>query len=187
LNSLSIQFPVEGIDDGVVRLRLLAEADLPALTEAVQDPEIPRWTRIGSPYGERDAAEWYATQREKRELGAMLNLVIADAADDRMLGSVGIVEVDWAERRCELGYWTAAGERRRGVMARSVRLLAAWIFDELEIDRISILAEAGNEASRRVAERTGFTFEGVLRSYTEIKGRRRDMAMYSLLRGELSA
>ena len=35
-----------------------------------------------------------------------------------------------------------------------------------------------------MAERAGYTFEGVLRSHTIIKGRRRDMAMYSLLRDE---
>jgi RimJ/RimL family protein N-acetyltransferase len=71
-------------------------------------------------------------------------------------------------------------------MTRGVRLLSAWIFDNLPIDRIAILADAENGPSRRVAERAGFTFEGVLRSHTIIKGARRDMCSYSLLRGELA-
>ena len=40
----AIEFPVEGISDGSVRLRLRADADTPAIVAACQDPEIPRWT-----------------------------------------------------------------------------------------------------------------------------------------------
>jgi RimJ/RimL family protein N-acetyltransferase len=53
------------------------------------------------------------------------------------------------------------------------------------MDRITITAEPENHASRTVAERAGFTFEGVLRSYFVNKGVRRDAASYSLVRGEL--
>ena len=51
---------------------------------------------------------------------------------------------------------------------------------------IGITAEPGNRASSAVAERAGFTYEGVLRSWQVIKGERRDTAMYSLLRDEAS-
>jgi RimJ/RimL family protein N-acetyltransferase len=70
-------------------------------------------------------------------------------------------------------------------MTGAVTLLSEWAFDNLPVDRIEITVEPSNAASRAVAERAGYTFEGVLRSHTLIKGRRRDMAMYSLLRGEL--
>ena len=70
-------------------------------------------------------------------------------------------------------------------MTKAVRLLSAWIFESLPMDRITITAEPENQASRTVAERAGFTFEGVLRSYFVNKGVRRDAASYSLVRGEL--
>ncbi len=70
-------------------------------------------------------------------------------------------------------------------MTRAVLLLSRWIFDNLAAERIEITIEPQNAASRAVAKRAGYAFEGVLRSYTEIKGQRRDMAMYSLLRGDL--
>jgi len=56
--SSGIEFPVEGISDGVVRLRLHADSDVPAIVAACQDPEIPRWTRVPEPYGEADARGW---------------------------------------------------------------------------------------------------------------------------------
>jgi RimJ/RimL family protein N-acetyltransferase len=147
---LPIEFPVEGLSDGVVRLRLMAEADVGAIVAACQDPEIPRWTRVPEPYG-----------------------------------AVGIGHVDPQEGRCELGYWMARESRERGLATRAVRLLSRWVFESLPIDRIEIHAEPGNAASRRVAERAGFSFEGVLRAYLLHRGVRRDAASYSLLRGEL--
>jgi RimJ/RimL family protein N-acetyltransferase len=180
-----IEFPVEGLSDGVVRLRVMAEADLPAIVAACQDPEIPRWTRVPEPYGESEARSWFEQEREQRSRGEQLGLLVVDHDDGHLEGSVGIVHVDRQEGRCELGYWMARENRGRGLATRAVRLLSGWVFENLPIDRIEIHAEPENAASRRVAERAGFSFEGVLRSYLVNKGVRRDAASYSLLRGEL--
>jgi RimJ/RimL family protein N-acetyltransferase len=180
-----IEFPVEGVSDGEIRLRLLAEADQPAVIDLVKDPEIPRWTRIPHDYGPSEADEWFARQTRLRREGTLLNLMIVDAESDRILGSCGIVELDWDEGVAELGYWLAREARGRGVVTRALHLLAAWVFDTLPVERLQLGIEPDNEASRAVAERAGFTFEGVLRSYFVNKGVRRDAAMYSLIRGEL--
>jgi [ribosomal protein S5]-alanine N-acetyltransferase len=180
-----IEFPVEGIGDGEIRLRLRSDADVPALVAICQDPEIPRWTRVPENYSEETAHEWATRATADQQNGAGLHLLVADAETDRLLGSAGIVHVDWEENRCEIGYFLAREERGRGLMTRAVRLLSGWIFDNLPIDRLEIHAEPQNQASGRVAERAGFTFEGVLRSYFVNKGRRRDAASYSLIRGEL--
>jgi RimJ/RimL family protein N-acetyltransferase len=179
-----IEFPVEGLCDGVVRLRLMAEADLPAIVAACQDPQIPRWTRVPEPYAEADARSWFEQEATQRSRGQQLGLLIVDPDRDRLLGSVGIAHSDWTEGRCELGYWVAREARGRGVGTRAVRLLTSWIFEALAIDRVEICAEPENTGSRRVAERAGFTFEGVMRSYIVNKGTRRDMTMYSRLRSD---
>ena len=180
-----IEFPVEGITDGEIRLRLLAEADLDALVDAVQDPEVPRWTRIPSPYGDAHAQEWLVDGARRREAAEGLDAMIVDAETDALLGGVGMVRVDWEERTSELGYWLAGPARGRGAMTRAVRLFSGWVFENLPIDRLGIMASVDNAPSRAVAERAGFVFEGVLRSFVIIKGERHDMAVYSLLRGEL--
>jgi [ribosomal protein S5]-alanine N-acetyltransferase len=184
LSDAAIEFPVEGISDGSIRLRLRADADNPAIVEACRDPEIVRWTRVPDSYDETTAAEWASESLRQREAGTGLHLVIADAATDRLLGSIG-VHVNRGDGRSDVGYWLTPQTRGRGVMARALRLFSRWIFDNLGTERIEITVEPRNSASRAVAERAGYSFEGVLRSYTEIKGQRRDMAMYSLLRDEL--
>ncbi|MGH2925783.1 MAG: GNAT family N-acetyltransferase [Solirubrobacterales bacterium] len=180
----SIELPVEGLSDARIRLRLHAEADVPAIIAACQDPEIPRWTRVPDHYGEDEARSWLEQEAEGRGTGELLGLLVVDSDDDRLLGSIG-AHLNRPEGRCELGYWVARPARGRGVATRAVRLLSGWVFESLPIDRIQIHAEPENAASRRVAERAGFTLEGVLRSYLVNKGVRRDAASYSLLRGEL--
>jgi [ribosomal protein S5]-alanine N-acetyltransferase len=177
-----IEFPVEGLRDESVLLRLRSDADLSAMVEACQDPEIPRWTRVPDHYGRREAREWAGEAARQHEAGEGIHLVIVDAGDERLLGSIGIHRIDSEERRCDIGYWLAREARGRGAMTRAVHRLSGWIFGELPVDRIEIVADPRNAASRAVAERAGFRFEGVLRSYVVMKGCRRDMAMYSLLR-----
>ncbi len=179
-----IEFPVEGISDGSIRVRVRADSDQPAMIAALQDPEIPRWTRVPEPYDEGTAAEWAVESRRQQEAGEGIHLVIVAAEGGEFLGSIGIHDIDRSEGRCNIGYYLAREARGRGLMTRAVRMVSRWAFENLPVDRIEIPVIADNRPSRRVAERAGYSFEGVLRSHTIIKGRRRDMAMYSLLRNE---
>ena len=181
----SIDFPVEGVTDGSIRLRLRADADTPAVIETCRDPEVIRWTRVPEGYDERAAEEWVSESNRQRERGEGIHLVIADVSSDAFLGSIGIHRINRDEGRCDIGYFLAPWARGRGVMTGAVRLASGWIFETLPVDRIEITIEPGNAASRAVAERSGYELEGVLRSHTVINGSRRDMAMYALLRGEL--
>jgi RimJ/RimL family protein N-acetyltransferase len=180
-----IEFPLDGPHDGGIRLRLLRDDDRPALVSSLQGPEFGRWTRIPHPYAEQDAEAWLVKQAEIRTDGTGLHLAIADSSDDRLLGEVGLTDVEWAEQRASIGYWVARENRRRGVATRAVRLLARWAFDALPLARLAILVDVWNASSAGVAERAGFTREGVLRSFTTIKDSRRDVISYSLLPAEL--
>jgi RimJ/RimL family protein N-acetyltransferase len=186
LSDARLEFPVEGLSDGVVRLRPMADGDVDAVVAACQDPEIPRWTRVPTPYGEAEARAWLAEQGTRRDAGSALELVVVEEESGELVGSVAIADIVWQEGRADLGYWVAKGARGQGIATRAVGLLARWALESLPIDRLQICAEPENAASRRVAERCGFTFEGVLRSFIVNKGTRRDMAMYSLLRAEVA-
>ena len=180
-----IEFPVEGLFDGDLHLRVMTEADIPAVAEACRDPEVARWTRVPDDYTEQDARGWLRQEAEGRSRGELLGVLVVDARGGPLLGSVGLVRADWEEARCEVGYWMARESRRRGIGTRAVRALCEWTFENLPFDRLEIHVEPENRASRGLAEAVGFAFEGVLRSYFVNKGIRRDACSYSLLRGEL--
>jgi ribosomal-protein-alanine N-acetyltransferase len=185
LSPAPIEFPADGLSDGVVRLRLMADADIPAIVEAVQDPEIPRYTRVPDPYGEEDARHWQRMATTGIEAGTDLPALVVDADDGRLLGAVGLHGLDPATGRCSAGYWVAAPERGRGVAGRALTLLCRFAFTELDAKRIELWIEPANGPSLRVAEAVGFHREGLLRSFMPIAETRRDMLMYSLLPEDL--
>ncbi len=180
-----IVFPIEGLSDGIVRVRMIAEADLPAITEACGDPEIARYTTVPSPYEQHHAREWQQRAAAGMSAGTEIGAIVADAASDRLLGSVGLHGIDPATGRCAGGYWVAPDARGRGVAARGMSLLCRYAARELGVDRIELWIEPGNRASQRVAEAVGFKREGLMRSFMPVQGRRRDMLMYSLLPDDL--
>jgi RimJ/RimL family protein N-acetyltransferase len=183
----AITAPRKPLSDGVVSMRLWRPDDAVAVTAACQDAEISRWTNVPAPYSETDASEWLGGRAECWAQGAEANFAVVSANGGELLASAGLVEIEWDDQVGEIGYWVAAPSRRQGVARRAVRLLCAWAFHDIGLYRLEIIAEVQNAASQAVAVSCGFTREGVLRSRFVVKGRRRDMVLFSLLRSDPAA
>jgi [ribosomal protein S5]-alanine N-acetyltransferase len=179
-----IEFPANGISDGAVRLRLMDESDIPVVVALADDPTIARFTSVPSPYTEREARAWLKHTRAGLQAGTDLHPLLVDAETDEVLGTCGVARRSRDEGTWEVGYWIGAANRGRGLAARGVRLISGFTFEVIGARRIELLAEEANPASVRTAENCGFTREGLLRSYLQIGGARRDVAIYSLLPNE---
>jgi RimJ/RimL family protein N-acetyltransferase len=165
------------LEDDVIELRPLTETDAPAVAAAIgTDPDLDRWTRIPFPYSEAHAREFLASTEESA-------FAILERATGELLGGIGVRASEPAI--VEIGYWVKAAARGRGIATRALVLIARFAFAELDAARVQLRTEPDNVASQRVAEKAGFTREGVLRSLMEFKGRRRDAVMFSLLPEEL--
>ncbi len=180
-----IQHPSPALDDGVVSLRGFDEDDIPAVVAACQDPEIPRWTVVPTPYTERDARAWIESHDLLRITGNAMPMAIIDSATRLLAGSCGLHELDWRSHKGEIGYWVVREMRGLGTATRAVRLLSRWALLELGLARLELFADVNNEASQRVALNAGFVREGVLRSARAIKGERHDMVLFSLVSADL--
>jgi RimJ/RimL family protein N-acetyltransferase len=153
----AIALPDRPLTDGVVALRAYADADIPALVEICQDPEIPRWTLVPSPYGEADARAWMGRVAHGLATGTRVTFAVTGAEDPGVpLGSVGIQAIDWDLLAADVGYMLAAPARGRGIATRAVELLAGWAFGTLGLERLELRALADNGASLAVAARAGF-------------------------------
>lgn len=102
-----------------------------------------------------------------------------------LVGANGLHRIDWTVRRFEIGYWRRSGQSGRGVVTSAVRALAGMAFERLDARRVEIRMDDRNGRSRQVAERAGFTFEGVLRCEAlNVDGDPRDTRVYSRVRHE---
>lgn len=180
-----IVLPAEALLDGPTALRAWRDADIPQLVAACQDPDVVRWTRVPERYGEADARAYLLGRNDHIHAGIMAPFAIVSSANrDRLLGSISLMRLVWEHRRGEVGYWTAREARGQGHTSRAVRLICAWGFRSLGLERIDLLAATANLASQRVAERAGFTREAVLRSYLRLKDGQHDVVAFGLLAGE---
>lgn len=169
-------------------LRPLEPRDTDAVLAACQDPDIPRWTPVPDPYGPEHATDFVhrASPAGWRD-DTMYNFGVF-TREGVLTGTMGLVRLDGlrtAERQAELGYWTAAGSRRRGYTAEAGRAVAEWAFTGLGVERLEWCAQVGNQGSRAVALRIGFVMEGVQRAKIAHRGTRRDAWTASLLPSDL--
>jgi RimJ/RimL family protein N-acetyltransferase len=177
--------PDPPLRDDDLLLRLGKPEDGSAIREVYSEPDIRRW--MGWDGELPDEAEARANIERAdaswRE-GTWAVFRIVDVATDQVVGGVNLRMAGY--ETAEVSYFLRASARGRGLATRGVRLVARWAFDELGIERIELRAHPENEASVRVAERAGFTREGVERaSRAWPDGRRFDSILFSLLPGEL--
>ncbi|MFI0896632.1 GNAT family N-acetyltransferase [Streptomyces sp. NPDC020983] len=170
-------------------LRALEPADTDAVLAACQDPEIPRWTSVPSPYTREHAADFV---QRLSPLGwqddTMYNFGVFTRASGTLVSSMALVRLGQLAapvRQAELGFWTVKEQRGRGYTVEAARAVCRWAFEDLGVERLEWYAEAGNEGSRAVALRLGFVMEGVQRAKVAQRGTRRDAWVGALLPTDL--
>src|SRR5262249_40386421 len=142
----------------MIQLVPLTRAHLPALVTLAADPLIQQFTRVPA-----SVEPWLARYEAGRGDGTREAFAIVDDSGE-LLGAAVAPRIGRATRTIELGYMVAAEARGRGIATAALELLVRWAFDELGALRLELLIGTDNAASRVVAERAGFTREGVLRS-----------------------
>lgn len=167
---------------GPVTLRRPTERDLDAMAASCRDPEAVRWTTVPDPY-HRSNAEWYLWHiADQWADGAGLHCGLYDEADN-YCGSFGL-RLMADPQIADVGYLVSPEARGKGYATAAVRALCAWGFDQLDLARIEWRAHVGNHASKRVAEKAGFTLEGIERAGVPQRGERRDNWLGAILPGD---
>lgn len=86
----------------------------------------------------------------------------------------------------ELSYLLFGKEHSgKGYATEAVRLLSEYLFARGRINRLQLNIHPDNEPSRRVAEKAGYTYEGLMRGCWFHSGQYHDLEIWSLLRDEL--
>lgn len=93
-----------------------------------------------------------------------LRLLLVSKETGQFIGSSGLHRINWQARKFEIGYWLRTSCSGQGYMTEAVEAITDYAIDKLSANRIEIRCDAKNIRSARVAERLGFTLEGVLRN-----------------------
>jgi RimJ/RimL family protein N-acetyltransferase len=153
---------IEGLD---LKLRPFRLDDVPAVTLACQDEEISRWTAsIPYPYEESHARTWIESHDRLRQDRAEFPFAIVDQ-EDRLLGSIGLIQPGTPPGCGTVGYWVAAWARNHGVATRALLMLSEWAEGSFSLKRLELVTKLGNVASERVAARAGYALAEEMSEY----------------------
>lgn len=103
----------------------------------------------------------------------------------RLVGSAGLHRTDWKLPKTEVGYWMRSSEVGKGYASEAVMALTNWAFAGLGAQRVELITDERNAASRAVALRCGFELEGILRNTMRAPdGQLRNSCVYARLRAQ---
>lgn len=158
--------PVE-IAAGRFQLRPWHAHDVDVVAEALVEKEIARWTPASV---DHDARTWLARRAERWESGENASFAVMDAVTGAVLGHISLKDIDLDARSAEIGYWTLAAARGRGVARHGTAAVSRWAFGALDLHRLELRHAVGNIGSCAVARSCGYALEGVLRDCLVVPG-----------------
>jgi len=181
VSAVRIAKPEPPLADDTITLEPLEQRHAPELLTVIEgDPDIARFTRVPSEPDLTFVRSWIRRYENGWGDGSCAGFAVVDP-DGAVVGFAAAVQVDLDAAEAELGYVVARAARGRGIATHALRLLTDWSFTALGVERLELMISPDNPGSERVAERAGYSFEGVLRSKHIRGGRRGDFGVWSKL------
>jgi len=172
------------LTDGVVILRPFRLEDVEGLYQAVRESltELKPWMSWAHDEYSMDGVESFIRlNRANWEAGTQFGFAITAANNGSILGTCGLNHIHPVYHLANLGYWVRTSRHGEGIAGRAALLTARFGFEQGIIIRAEIVMAVGNQKSRRVAEKIGAHYEGVLLNRMVVGNAVYDAHMFSLI------
>lgn len=176
--------PFVRLTDDVVALRPFEFGEEGELFSAFSEslPELAPWMSWATPcYTIHTAQDFIAVTRAEWPRGNLYAFAITLAETNEILGGCSLSHFHPVYKFFNLGYWVRASRRGRGYAGRAANLAARFAFERANAIRAEIVIAVGNQASKRVAEKIGAHYEGILLNRMTVRDDIHDAHMFSLL------
>jgi [ribosomal protein S5]-alanine N-acetyltransferase len=181
-------FPTLTVATPRLQVRPVAAGDATAVAEIFADKQTQRWLPVPPEFGAFDADAWCAeVAAQRRASGQGDHYGMIRREDDQLVGCLWTKHTDWVARATEVAYAVASPVRGFGLAPEAVDALAIALLLEHGFQRVELRVAPGNVASRRVAEKAGFTYEGLLRNAGHVHSGRVDLEVWSFVPADLSS
>ncbi len=105
--------------------------------------------------------------------------------NEEFAGLIGFNDIDWINRKTEIGYWLAEKMQGKGIITLCTEKLIHYGFQKLKLNRIQIKVAIGNTKSESIPKRLGFIFEGVERGGEFHHNKYLDLQIFSILKSDI--
>ena len=165
-------------------IRLISDDDVDAMFEVFSDAEVMRYWSTPPLANRAGAVELVNEIHESFARQVMLKWGVARRPDNYLIGTTTLYNLDFDNRRAEVGYALGRTHWGQGYMHEALQALLAFAFETLDLRRLEADVDPRNRASIQTLERLGFQREGFLRERWEVGGEIQDALFYGLLRPE---
>jgi ribosomal-protein-alanine N-acetyltransferase len=168
---------------GLLTLRPVRVSDIQAIYEACQDPLIPRFTTVSSPYTMMHA-KLFVEEHEPARFSSKSELLFVVSQgyepEEKFCGLISFHSVSLGNHTAELGYWIAKEARGKGIGSTAAKMITEYGFQTMGFKRIEALVDVDNETSKALLLSVGFELEGIMRNkVTRDNGEQIDMVLFS--------
>ncbi len=165
-------------------IRQFHDSDIAHFYEAVIESRehLSKWLPwCTEKYSIEDAKNWVINAQQDWDSGLDYRFVIEDQDTSRLLGSVGISQIDHQHKTGTLGYWVRKSALTQGVCTRAAKQATRYAFAELAFQRIEIHVLTNNVESNAVATNIGAIYEGTFRNKLLHNGTSKPAKCYSII------
>lgn len=173
-----------------IHIRPMQPGDAEPLHAAIAESlaEVGPWLpNLSAGLTVADVQRFIATAQVEWDEGTAYHHVITAAADGRVLGTLGLTQINRLHLFGNVYYWVRTSAAGHGAASAAVRQLARFAFAQVGLKRLEIVMAVGNAASRKAAEKAGATYEGRLRNRLQMHNEWHDAYMYSLTPDDFAA
>jgi RimJ/RimL family protein N-acetyltransferase len=164
---------VPTIQHGQYTLRPLSEADIDAIYQSCQDPLIPQFTTVPTPYSIELAQSFVRTRApqlfEEHKAIQWILTVSKDVSKDAFkidgetfIGPFSIHGIEEHNHIGEIGYWLNKDVRGHGFGSIGSRMVTNYAFETLGLRRLAGIVDNDNEASKKLLLSAGYHHEGLM-------------------------
>lgn len=154
--------------------------DAPVIRRIVDHPDIAKMTlSIRHPYPDDGAVKWINKLISSENTNYLFLITLK--ADKTIMGAIGIIPHPYF-KRASLGYWLGLDYWSKGYASEAVRRMIDFGFESLDLARIEGEFFPENPASRRVMEKAGMQFEGIMRHYLQKNNFNKDNGICAIIR-----
>lgn len=148
------------------------------------NPEVARYVTWDAHATIENSIAFINWVLERYNAGRTSDWAIVLKETGQVVGSIGLVEMDDKNARCEVGYVIAQPIWGRGLMPEALRRVVRFLLEEGGVNRVEAIHVLENEASGKVMEKVGMTFEGILKQRIQAKGQFWDVKQYSIIKSD---
>jgi ribosomal-protein-alanine N-acetyltransferase len=139
---------------------------------------------VPHPYTIKDATWFIKHVQKKAKDCSGYDFCITFKEKDEPIGNISLSSIDRFQGTATIGYWLAEDYWRQGIMSEAFDRILRFAFNQVRLRRINISVFVGNEASKKLIEKMGFSYEGKRIKYCRSKatGKIHDEYVYGLLK-----